>query len=107
MALMSPQPVSTILTPTFAAVNSSDTIDTRSGPQWLHVKVGGTATTITVTPGGNQDYSGAAKTALSSGAVTNADRIFYIPPSIGAPDTGLVTVAYSNTTAVTAGLFRI
>lgn len=107
MALMSPQSISTTAAITYSAVNSSDTIDARLGGQILSVKVGGTATTITVTPGGTQEYSGANKSGLASGSVSNQDRDFYIPPSIGDPISGICTVTYSQTTGVTAALRRI
>lgn len=108
MALMAAQSVSTVLTPSFTAPTTSDTIDARTSDNlWLHVKVGGTSTTITVTPGGTQDYSGANKSGLQQATITNADRIFKIPRSIGDPVTGIVTVTYNQVTGVTAGLFQM
>lgn len=105
MALMAVQPVTGMITPTFSTPTTSDTIQVESN-LWLHVKVGGTATTITIVIPGNQNYSQVATTDLSSGAVTSADRIFQIPASI-ADSTNLVTVTYSQVTGVTAGLFKI
>jgi hypothetical protein len=106
MALMSVQPISSFIDPTFSAVNSSDTIRAESG-LLLYVKVGATATTITVTPAGNQAYSGVAKDPLTTGAVTSDERVFAIPEEIADPVTNLVTVSYSQTASVTAALFKI
>ncbi len=107
MALMSPQAISRTAAITYTLPTTGDTIDARVGGQILSVRVGATATTITVTPGGTQDYSGVSKSGLSSGSVTNEDRDFYIPPSIGDPTTGLCVVTYSQTTGVTAALRKI
>jgi hypothetical protein len=105
MALMSAQSVSSVLNPTFSAVNSSDTITAGPG-LLLYVKVGGTSTNVTVVVPGNQAYSGVAVTDLIVSSLQNTERVFYIPASI-ADTSGLVTVNYSNTTAVTAALLRI
>jgi hypothetical protein len=106
MALMSPQAVSSVITPSFTAPTTSDTITYQAG-QWLHVIVGATSTTITVVVPGNQEYSGVAKTDNVVTSVTNTQRIFALPLEAVDPATGLITVTYSQVTNVTAGLFKI
>jgi hypothetical protein len=101
---MSPQPVSSVLDPTYSAVNSSDTIQFEEG-LLLMVRIGGTATTVTITPPGNQEWSGVAKDPLTTGSVTSDDRFIHIH-EVAADTTGIVTVAYSNTTGVTAALLK-
>jgi hypothetical protein len=105
MAVITQQSVSSVITPTFSTPTTSDTFQYQTG-QWLHVKVGGTATTITLVIPGNQVYSGVAVTDLIEGPVTSQDRIFRIPPE-AQDSTGVVNVLYSQTTAVTAGLFKM
>lgn len=106
MALMSPQAISSVITPSFAAPTTSDTIRP-DGALILYVKVGGTATTVTVVVPGNQPYSGTATSDLSTGSITSTERAFYIPASIADPTTGLVTVTYSQVTGVTAALLKV
>jgi hypothetical protein len=105
MALMSVQPVSSVLNPTFSAPTTSDTIRYEDG-LWLHVKNGATSSTVTVVVPGNQPYSGSAKTDLVA-TFSNGDRIFYIDAEAVDNATGLVTVTYSSVATVTAGLFKI
>jgi len=106
MALMTAQPISSVITPTFGAVNSSDTIAYTSG-LLLYVKVGGTSAGITVVVPGNQVYSGAATTDLIVAPGTNYERAFFISQDAVDTSTGLVTVTYTATTGVTAALFKI
>ena len=105
MALMVPQSLASVLTPAFAAPTVSDTIAYTPGLQ-LHVIVGGTATTITVVVPGVEPYSGGPRDDLVAAAVTNATRYFAIEEEAVDPATGLVTVTYSQITAVTAALIR-
>jgi hypothetical protein len=105
MALMSTQPISSVLTPTFSAPTTSDTISWESG-LLLYVKVGGTATTVTVVIPGNQPYSGTATSDLSTGSITSTERVFHIPRDAVDTTTNLVTVTYSQVTGVTAALFK-
>jgi hypothetical protein len=103
---MSPQPQTGVHTPSFTAPTVSDTITWTEG-LILFVKIGATATTVTVDVPGNQPYSGAAKTDLTSGAVTSGERTFYIGRDAMDPTTGLVTVTYSQVTGVTAALLKV
>lgn len=106
MALMSPQAISSVITPSFAAPTTSDTITYQSG-LILYVKVGATATTVTVVVPGNQLYSGTAKTDLVATSISNTERAFYISREAVDESTGLVTVTYSQVTGVTAALLKI
>jgi len=106
MALMTPQAMTQIHNATFSAPTTSDTVTPDSG-LLLYVKVGGTATTITVVVPGNQFYSGTATTDPTSGSVTSQDRQIYLPPQLADPATGLITVTYSQVTGVTAALLKV
>lgn len=105
MALMTPQPISSVITPSFAAPTVSDTILADSG-LILYVKNGGTSSTVTIVIPGNQPYSGAATTDLTA-TFSNSERAFYIPTFVADPTTGLVTVTYSSVATVTAALLKI
>jgi hypothetical protein len=94
------------LTPVYTAVNASDTFapDDRT---FLHVKTVGTGSTVGIaTP--NAGPGGFAVADGSYVMGTNSDRM--IGPLTAAlfadPVTGLGTVTYSATTAVTAALIR-
>jgi hypothetical protein len=102
---MTPQPVASIITPQYTQPTTSDTIRYESG-LILIVRNGGTSNTTDVVVPGNQAYSGAAKTDLSSGAFSNADRIFNIPAEAMDPVTGLVTVNHTAVTTVTCALIK-
>jgi len=106
MALMSPQAISSVITPSFSTPTTSDTITYTSGLV-LYVKVGATSTTITVVVPGNQVYSGAATTDLIVSSVTNTERAFFIALEAVDQATGLVTVTYSQVTNVTSALLKI
>lgn len=105
MALMSPQAVSSVITPTFAAPTVSDTISPDQG-LLLYVKNGATSSTVTIVVPGNQEYSGAAKTDLVA-TFSNGERVFYIPTNIADPTTGLISVTYSSVATVTAALLKV
>jgi hypothetical protein len=98
--------VSSVLEPTFAAVNSSDTIGYTSG-LLLYVKVGGTSTNITLAVPGNQAYSGVAKDDVTATSLQNEERVSRIDREAVDTSTNLATVTYSQTTAVTAALLKI
>ena len=106
MALMSPQAISSVITPSFTTPTTSDTIAAQSG-LILFVKIGATATVVTVVVPGNQSYSGTATTDLATGSITSTERVFDIPESIADTATGLITVTYSQVTNVTAALLKI
>lgn len=103
MALLSPQQVTSVLTPSFAAPTVSDTINWQPG-LLLYVKVGATATTVTIVIPGTQEYSGADVDDLAATGITSTERVFAIPKLARDPATGLVTVTYSQISGVTHAL---
>jgi hypothetical protein len=105
LALMTPQAISSVITPSFAAPTVSDTITPDSG-LLLYVKNGATSSTVTVVVPGNQAYSGIAASDLTA-TFSNGERAFYIPPFIADPSTGLITVTYSSVATVTAALLKV
>lgn len=106
MALLSTQQIAVTGTaPTYSAANASETVvpDDRT---FYHVKVGGTATTVTVVVPGSQ--YGQARPDVAVGPLTSADR--FIGPlvsDLADPTTGLITINLSQTTGVTGALLRI
>lgn len=104
MALMTPQPISTVITPSFTQPTTSDTISADSG-LILYVKVGATSTTITIVVPSYELYIGTINTDLVVSSVTNTERAFYLPREIASG--GLITVTYSQVTNVTSALFKI
>ena len=107
MALMSPQAISSVITPSFTTPTALDTITPDSG-LILYVKIGATSTTITLVIPGNQPYSGAATTDSVVSAVTNTERVWYLNPAILTdPASGLIAVTYSQVTNVTSALLKI
>lgn len=105
MALMTPQGVSSVTTPTYTQPTTSDTIRYQEG-LLLVVRNGATSNTTDIVVPGNQEYSGAAKADLTSGAFSNADRMFHISAAAVDPATGLVTVTHTNVATVTAALIQ-
>jgi hypothetical protein len=107
MALLSAQaPNITGAAMTYTAVNSTDTA-TPGNNVYLHVKTGGTGTTVTVVVPGSQ--YGQARPDVSTGAIgTSTDRIIGpLVPDLADPATGLVTIQYSSTATVTAALLQM
>lgn len=111
MALLTPQPVTQAgMTPTYTAVNASDTF-VGGDSIFLHVKVGGTASTVTIaSPTTTFCNLGAAGTAhqISVGPLTSTERMIG-PITAGRfndPVTGVATVSYSAVTGVTAALIQ-
>jgi hypothetical protein len=92
------------VTPTYATPSASDTITPDSG-QFLHIKNGGTVSTITVVIPGNQPLSGVATTDNIL-VLTSTERMVPLDPGYADPTTGLITVTYSSTATVTVGLFK-
>lgn len=103
MALLTAQPVTSVLTPSFAAPTVSDTITWQPG-LLLYVKVGVTATDVTVVVPGIEEYTGVATPDLAVTAITSTERVFAIPKLARDPATGLVTVTYSQVAGVTQAL---
>lgn len=91
---------------TYSAVNSSDTA-VPGNNVYLHVKTGGTGTTVTVVVPGST--YGQARPDVSSGAIgTSTDRIIGpLVADLADPTTGLVTIQYSSTATVTAALLQM
>lgn len=113
MALLTVATVTTAgTTPTFTAVNSSDTISGDMIGQRgvvLEVVTVGTGTTVTVgdpgtTPAGNPAANSPAGKQVVLG--TNVRSRIYVGPGSIDPATGLATITYSAVTAVTAQAFR-
>jgi hypothetical protein len=106
MALLSQQaPNITGTALTYSTPSASDTIVPGSG-LYLHVKTGGTGTTVTVVVPGTQYGQARPDVAVVIGVST--DRL--IGPLVGDladPATGLITVQYSSTTTVTAALLQM
>jgi hypothetical protein len=105
MALMTAQAVTGLNNVTFSTPTTSDTITPDTG-LILYVKVGVTATTITVVVPGNQVYTGTAITDATSGSITSTERQIAITRDLVDPTTGLVTVTYNQVTNVTAALLK-
>jgi uncharacterized membrane protein len=109
MALLTQQQVVIAgLQPVYSAVNASDTI-TPDEDLFLHVKNANAGTcTVTLTdnsktPGG----SSATNPTVSVPATTGDRMIGPIPAVFQSTSTGLITVAYSVTSSVTAALLRM
>lgn len=92
--------------PTMAAPTTTETIDTSSGNTLLLVTVGATATTVTLVVPGNDEY-GLARPDVTSASLSNTTRAFLIPRSAADSSTGMVTVTFSQVTAVTASIVRM
>jgi len=108
MALLTTQTVTGAGTaPTYTAVNASDTI-TPDSNVFLHVKnANAAACTVTITDAGTTPGGSAATNPTVTVPATTGDRMIRIPPQYVNPTTGLVTVSYSVTASVTAGVFRL
>lgn len=90
---------------TYTAVNASETVNPGDGV-FLHVKTVGTGTTVTVVVPGS--VYGQARPDVAVVIGTNTDRIIGpLVADLADPTTGLVTVTYSATTAVTAALLQV
>lgn len=104
MALLTPQtPPITGATPTYSAVNSSDTIRWTNAPRMLHVKNGsGGSINVTVVVPGSRHGQANPDVVVAVGA--GAEKVISGFSSDMAVD-GVITVNYSGTTTVTAALF--
>lgn len=105
MALMAAQSCATLTNAVFSAPTVSDTINPEDG-LILFVKVGATATTVTMVVPGNQPYTGTAIADSGTGSISNTERQFGITRDLIDPATGLVTVTYSQVTGVTVALLK-
>ncbi len=109
MAVITAQAISRLgISQTLTAVNSSDTFQ-NDGRMYLRVKnASGSPITVTVSLPNTVDGITVTGRAVSVAATTGDSLIGPFPPEIyNDPSTGLVTVTYSSTTTVTAGLFRL
>lgn len=107
MALVEVSVGAAVVTPSAAAAPTVSETISASGPGVvLEVVVGGTATTITVVRPGNHP-GGDAIDDLVLSAVSNATKLIPILREYRDPSTGLVTVTFSQVTAVTARLLRV
>jgi hypothetical protein len=101
------QIVNTGLAAVYSTPNSSETI-IPADDLILHVKnASGSAITVTltdptVTAAGSQSVN-----PTISVPATTGDRFIYIQAALANPATGLITVAFSSTTSVTAALLRM
>jgi hypothetical protein len=98
------------ITPTYSAVNSTDTITpVRGASLFLHVKnANASACTVTlvdssVTPAG----SAATNPTVTVPADTGDKMIGPLPHALAAAATGLISVTYSVTSSVTAALISV
>lgn len=107
MALATQTLANAVVTPTaFAAPTTSETVTSPGVGKFLWVKVGGTATTITVTRPGTLP-AGDTNPAYTTGSVTSADRIIPITGEFKDPATGNAAVTFSQVTGVTALLITV
>lgn len=106
MALLSAQtPNITGAAVTYAAVNASETVVPASN-LYLHVKTVGTGATVTVVVPGS--VYGQARPDVAVVIGTNTDRIIGpLVADLADPVTGLITITYSATTAITAALLAM
>lgn len=107
MALLSAQtPNITGTAMTYSTPSSSDTANPGNNV-YLHVKTGGTGTTVTIVVPGSQ--YGQARTDVSTGAIgTSTDRLIGpLVADLADPTTGTVTINYSSTATVTAALLAL
>jgi hypothetical protein len=109
VALLSAQTVTRAgITPTFSAVNSTDTINPSGGGSifWLEVKNANAGVcTVTLTDAGATPAGSVATNPTISIPATTGDKVIYIDPDLVNTSTGLITVGYSVTASVTAALF--
>lgn len=90
---------------TYSAVNSSDTF-VPGNNVYLHVKTVGTGATVTVVVPGT--IYGQARADVATVLSTNVDRIFGpFVADLADPSTGVVTVSFSATTAITSALLQM
>jgi hypothetical protein len=95
-----------VVTPTaFAAPTTSEPFSYTPG-QFLWVKNGATPCTVTITRPGTFP-AGDTNTTYTTGAITSVERVIPISADMRSPTTGLVTVAFSAVTTVTALLITV
>jgi hypothetical protein len=73
----------------------------------IKVVVGGTATTVTLTPTGPYIKGAPARVFTSVSNTTIDEPSWKYPGHPGAPDLGLLAITYSQVTAVTVGAYVV
>jgi hypothetical protein len=111
MALLTAQTVAkTGTTPSYSAVNASDTITAVSGVlQFLHVKNANASNcTVTITDASTTPAGSAATNPTVVVPLTTGDKMIGpLSNSLQSTSTGLITVSYSVTSSVTAALISV
>jgi hypothetical protein len=109
MAAITVQQITLVgITPTFAAVSSSDTAAVAAGAVYFaEVKnAGGTQDVVTVTDAGITPGGSAATSPTVTVPITTGDKMFYLPV-VFANSSSNITLLHSFTTTVTQGVFRV
>ena len=108
MALLTPQVITKAgLAGTFTAVNASDTISPDANLILRVKNANAAACTVTLDDGATTAGGSTPVDPTVVVPATTGDVMIYIPPSFVNPATGLITITYSVTASVTAGLFRV
>jgi hypothetical protein len=111
MALLTAQTVTKAgTTPTYSAVNSTDTVAVATGVlQFLHVKnANAGACTVTLTDSGTTPAGSAATSPTVVVPLTVGDKMIGpLPNSLASTATGLISIGYSLTSSVTAALISV
>lgn len=106
MALLSPQQVkATGTTVTYSTPTTTDTAVPDDRAFW-HVKIGATATNVTLVVPGSA-YGQDRPDVVLSGLTSTERMIGPLVPDLADPATGLVGLNVSQTTGVTTALIRI
>lgn len=108
MAVLTVQEIdrSTGIVPAYAAVAASDSF-ANDGRTYLHVK-NGSAGSLTVTITLAQTVDGQTPAAKTFTVAAGVERVIGpFPPTVYNDANGRVVVAYSATTTITAGTFRL
>jgi hypothetical protein len=111
MALLTPQTVVKAgITPTYSAVNSTDTVAVAAGVmQFLHVKNANAANcTVTLTDAGTTAAGSAATSPTVVVPLSVGDKMIGpLPNALANASTGLISIGYSITSSVTAALISV
>lgn len=107
MANLTVQSLSGLAAPTLAAATTSDTVVADPRVR-VKVAVGGTATTVTITPSGPYIKAAPARTLGTSVSNTTFDvPVWDYPGHPGSPTYGLAVVGLSQATGVTSGAYVV
>jgi hypothetical protein len=111
MALLTPQTVVKAgITPTYSAVNSTDTVAVAAGVlQFLHVKNANASNcTVTLTDSGTTPAGSAATSPTVLVPLTTGDKMIGpLSNALASSATGLISIGYSVTSSVTAALISV